>query len=353
ELFRATDSSTFVSTEGGGANAVTAAGTLVGGRIVLGDTGGKTVRTRGVSLDANDNIFEVNSIAFKALTTLTIVSGDVTAVNQVYRIAGQSGVDDDLVGINGGGTGRSLLIRPSDDAVTITVKHNGSPGAADNILLAGGLDYVMSNEEDTLSLYYDTSLDTNGAWIETSRSVSTGASHAMDGAEHTVGTQGDVVYAGAAGDWALLGAGTSGQVLGTLGVGADPAWVNAAGGGDVTAAAVIGDNLLVRGDGAGKGVQKTGISIDDSDVMSGVALSPDQIILPNGVAPTPTAEGDAQWETDRDLIVVGDGAGQKFFLPVVNATSDPLIDVDAAADGTEDTLARKDHQHPKHHAKYT
>ncbi len=35
-----------------------------------------------------------------------------------------------------------------------------------------------------------------------------------------------------------------------------------------------------------------------------------------------------------------------------DVTSDPLIDGDAAADGTEESLARKDHVHPKHHAKY-
>ena len=35
-----------------------------------------------------------------------------------------------------------------------------------------------------------------------------------------------------------------------------------------------------------------------------------------------------------------------------DATSDPLIDGDAAADGTEESFARKDHVHPKHHVKY-
>ncbi len=38
---------------------------------------------------------------------------------------------------------------------------------------------------------------------------------------------------------------------------------------------------------------------------------------------------------------------------ISDAASDPLIDADAAADGTEDSAARKDHVHPKHHAKYT
>lgn len=42
------------------------------------------------------------------------------------------------------------------------------------------------------------------------------------------------------------------------------------GGGDVTAGANLGDNLLVRGDGAGKGVQNSGISINDTDDISGI-----------------------------------------------------------------------------------
>ena len=44
----------------------------------------------------------------------------------------------------------------------------------------------------------------------------------------------------------------------------------AGGAGDVEAAANIGDNLLVRGDGATKGVQNSGITVDDSDNLSGL-----------------------------------------------------------------------------------
>ncbi len=36
-----------------------------------------------------------------------------------------------------------------------------------------------------------------------------------------------------------------------------------------------------------------------------------------------------------------------------DATSDPLVDADAASDGTENSAARKDHVHIKHHVKYT
>jgi len=44
------------------------------------------------------------------------------------------------------------------------------------------------------------------------------------------------------------------------------------GGGDVTAAANITDHALVRGDGGAKGIQDSGIFIDDTDNMSGVTL---------------------------------------------------------------------------------
>lgn len=43
-----------------------------------------------------------------------------------------------------------------------------------------------------------------------------------------------------------------------------------AGGGDVTAAAALGDHRLIRGDGGVKGVQDSGITVDDSDNLTGV-----------------------------------------------------------------------------------
>ena len=49
------------------------------------------------------------------------------------------------------------------------------------------------------------------------------------------------------------------------------------GSGDVTAAANIADNVIVRGDGGVKGVQQSGITIDDTDNITGVAT----ITLPN------------------------------------------------------------------------
>jgi len=43
------------------------------------------------------------------------------------------------------------------------------------------------------------------------------------------------------------------------------------GSGDVTAAVNITDNAIVRGDGGAKGIQSSGLIIDDSDNLTGVA----------------------------------------------------------------------------------
>lgn len=93
-------------------------------------------------------------------------------------------------------------------------------------------------------------------------------------------TQGQVLYRSASG-WTALGVGTSGQFLKTNGAGADPAWATPSGAGDVTAAANFGtDNRAIRSDGVGKGVQASGITIDDSDNVSGVR-SIDLPTIPN------------------------------------------------------------------------
>lgn len=40
------------------------------------------------------------------------------------------------------------------------------------------------------------------------------------------------------------------------------------------------------------------------------------LTLKNSTNPTPTAEGDTQWDNDDNVLVIGDGAGQQIFLPV-------------------------------------
>ena len=84
-------------------------------------------------------------------------------------------------------------------------------------------------------------------------------------------TKGDIFTRSSSSD-SRLPIGTNGQILE-----ADSAqplgmkWVTPAGGaGDVTASANLGDNFLIRGDGNGKGVQNSGITVTDGDAITGV-----------------------------------------------------------------------------------
>lgn len=84
-------------------------------------------------------------------------------------------------------------------------------------------------------------------------------------------TQGQIIYRNASA-WVVLGVGTSGQVLQSGGAAANVSWATVAGTGDVTAAAAFAtDNVLIRSDGTGKGVQASGIGIDDSNNVTAVA----------------------------------------------------------------------------------
>ena len=51
-----------------------------------------------------------------------------------------------------------------------------------------------------------------------------------------------------------------------------------------------------------------------------------------------------------DGLLIKDGEVAAGGVAFDDATSDPLIDANSAADGTEDSVARKDHVHLKHHA---
>ncbi len=94
--------------------------------------------------------------------------------------------------------------------------------------------------------------------------------------------------------------------------------------GSVTAASNLGDNLLIRGDGAVKGVQNSGVSIDDSDNITGAGEITSKGITLSKVlgnsAVTGTLEG--------GLITVNGGDGTKFDISdgqgyVVDQFTDP------------------------------
>ena len=73
---------------------------------------------------------------------------------------------------------------------------------------------------------------------------------------------------------ALQRGAAAGSILQTAAEGDDPVlidWTDKPADGDVTAATNLAGNKLMRGDGGAKGAQDTGIAVDDSDNVSGVA----------------------------------------------------------------------------------
>lgn len=96
------------------------------------------------------------------------------------------------------------------------------------------------------------------------------AAHAiLDGSVHTDSvadavTRGSIIYGNSTPAWDELVAGAAGTFLASDGT--DVAWNGTV----VTAAAVIADHSIVRGAGGARGVQDSGVLIDDADAMSGL-----------------------------------------------------------------------------------
>ena len=92
----------------------------------------------------------------------------------------------------------------------------------------------------------------------------------LAGIRDTTFAAGDIVISDGAALTNLI-PGAVGMYLRSDGPGNPLIWANISGGGDVTANSVWGtDNLLIRADGTGKGVQASGISIDDTNNVTGV-----------------------------------------------------------------------------------
>lgn len=132
-------------------------------------------------------------------TTLTIATGQITRTRFYHSIDTQAAAaSDELAGIAGVADGLLLLIRPTNDARTVIVKHEGvEEGTATNrINLNGDTDLTLDDQDDFLLLIYDTGI---GRWIEIARGSSLHAdltgvtanqhhaqAHVINGADHTL-----------------------------------------------------------------------------------------------------------------------------------------------------------------------
>lgn len=211
-------------------------------------------------------------------STLTVASGVVTATKSYHSIAGEGGNSDNLDVIDGGVDGMIMVIRPSDDADTITVRHNQDAGGGGNIFLNGDSDFAMDDIDDTLTLIYDAGLDGGtGAWIEVSRGPSGGGVSLTSNAPANVGTS------------AAVGSGTAAakddHVHDTDTGFIDNANKFASG---VVDAAAIGSNAVAASE------------IDET--ATNIAFA--QIILTPASAGTGTAEGTLFYDSDDDHLYV-------------------------------------------------
>lgn len=67
------------------------------------------------------------------------------------------------------------------------------------------------------------------------------------------------------------------------------------------------------------------VGTDTLQTLTNKTMTGNVIVLSQGSNPAPTTEGDIQWDTDDDVIVVGTGSGQKRFFPVVENTYVPTV----------------------------
>jgi len=246
-----------------GAGDVIGAASSVDGEIALFDgTGGKTIK--------------------RASTT-----GLLKAVSGVLSAASAGTDYGDVVGAASSVDGEIALF---DGTGGKTIKRASTTGllkAASGVLSAAsaGTDYYAPSGTDV-------------AIADGGTGASTAAAGFRALAEGISSTQGAVLYRDGS-QWVALGPGTSGQVLQTGGAAANPAWATVSGTGDVTAASSFGtDNRIIRSDGTGKGVQASGITIDDSANLTGVGTINTYTI---GAAASDTAAGIIEIATNAEV----------------------------------------------------
>jgi hypothetical protein len=65
----------------------------------------------------------------------------------------------------------------------------------------------------------------------------------------------------------------------------------------------------------------TEVTLNGAETLANKVLATPTLTLKQSANPTPTAEGDTQWDTDDNVLVIGDGAAQKVFVAIPASTA--------------------------------
>lgn len=243
----AIDADVLLTTAAGEINALTAKSPAVGAdKIVIEDSAASWAKKSVLISAVNGCAMACSTARTNFTPTGSTIDGHFAGIDT--KLAG--GVNS-FVAVNGSGDATV----PNDLDVTTDFRVNTNKftvaGATGNTLAAGTLD-VTGNF----------AVNTNKATI----SATDGSFNINSGVAAINGTTGNITTSGTVDGRDVAADGTKLDTIETNADVTDAANVAAAGA--AMAAATIADNVLVRGDGGTRGVQATGITVDDSDNLT-------------------------------------------------------------------------------------
>lgn len=246
--------------------------------LVRSDGTTKNVQSTGIAVaDTTNDVSGVGDLALGGYIDLDEISTPTDPSANIGRLyVADDGGTTTLYFRDSAGTETDLLAGGSGDVTIsgtpannqIAVWTSSSAIEGDSDLTFDGTNLTVTGDVNGLTLQENTDgFEISGGSSSERTLTITGGNITLTGG---ASTKGDLLVSDGT-DFDSVGIGSNGQVLT-----ADSAetrglkWTTISGTGDVTASANMTDNTVVRGDGGAKGVQDTGVSIDDSNNVSGV-----------------------------------------------------------------------------------